>query len=60
MQNDEKWDAAIAALIDDDPDLAVLLIRKQQEEIEFNRFIEILNRRISFKSESLRYVEHPD
>ena len=60
MQNDEKWDAAIAALIDDDPDLAVLLIRKQQEEIEFKRFIEILNRRIAFKSESLRYVEHPD
>lgn len=60
MQKDEKWDAAIAALIDDDPDLAVLLIRKQQEELEFNRFIELLNRRIAFKSESLRYVEHPD
>lgn len=55
MQNDEKWDAAIAALIDDDPDLAVLLIRKQQEEIEFKRFIELLNRRIASKSESLRY-----
>ena len=60
MQNDEKWDAAIAALIDDDPDLAVLLIRKQQEEIEFKRFIELLNWRIASKSESLRYVEHPD
>lgn len=60
MQKDDKWDAAIAALIDDDPDLAVLLIRKQQEELEFNRFIELLNRRIAFKSESLRYVEHPD
>ena len=60
MQNDEKWDAAIAALIDDDPDLAVLLIRKQQEEIEFKRFIELLNRRIASKSESLRFGEHPD